>query len=281
MTAWSSGELDISGLRVHYTRTGGGDKPPVVLAHGGTDDGPCWTAIARVLGDEFDVIMPDARGHGRSDAPDQGYGSAQQAADLAGVIRALGLTRPAVLGHSMGAASALVLAGTYPDLPGAILLEDPPSWWMPATSDDEEEAARRRAAMVARFTALKRQTRAELLAGIRHEQPQWSDVEVETWVDAKQRFSPNMLRLLGPEWGAAIDWTPTLRRITCPVTLITADPARGAIVTAEAAEALRQVIPQVRIAHIPGAGHNIRRDQPARFLEVVRGALAAWAAGRV
>ena len=281
MTAWTTGELDICGLRVHYTRTGGGDKPPVVLAHGGTDDGLCWTATARVLGDEFDVIMPDARGHGRSAAPDQGYGSAQQAADLAGVIRALGLTRPAVLGHSMGAASALVLAGSVPELPGAILLEDPPSWWMPATRDDEEEAARRRSAMVVRFSALKRQTRAELLAGIRREQPQWSDVEVETWVDAKQRFSPNMLSLLGPEWGAAIDWTPTLRRIKCPVTLITADPARGAIVTAEAAEALRAVIPQVGIAHIPRAGHNIHRDQPERFLEVVRGALSEWAAGRV
>ena len=73
--------------------------------------------------------MVDARGHGHSDAPERGYGPAEQAEDLAGVIAALGLERPAVLGHSMGAATALVLAGTYPDVPGAILLEDPPAWW--------------------------------------------------------------------------------------------------------------------------------------------------------
>ena len=38
----------------------------------------------------------------------------QQADDLAGVIAALGLQKPAMLGHSMGAATALVLAGTAP-----------------------------------------------------------------------------------------------------------------------------------------------------------------------
>ena len=100
-----------------------------MLAHGVTDAGPCWTPVAEALAPEYDAIMVDARGHGHSDAPERGYGPAEQAEDLAGVIAALGLQRPAVLGHSMGAATALVLAGTYPDVPGAILLEDPPAWW--------------------------------------------------------------------------------------------------------------------------------------------------------
>ena len=109
-------------------------KPPVVLAHGFSDDGLCWTPVAEALEADYDVVMVDARGHGRSDAPEQGYGSAEHANDLAGVIAALGLQRPAVLGHSMGAVSTLALAGLYPDLPRAILLEDPPPWWMPAAA---------------------------------------------------------------------------------------------------------------------------------------------------
>lgn len=279
MTAWYSGEVEVNGLRLHYTRTGGDeDHPPVVLAHGVTDDGPCWTSVAEALSSEFDLIMPDARGHGRSDAPEQGYGADLQADDLAGVIRALGLERPAVLGHSMGAASTLVMAGTYPDLPGAIVLEDPPSWWLPRDDGAED---RRRAGMREWFAAVKRQTRDELLAGIRADQPGWSEVEQETWVDSKQRFSPYVLDVLRPGGAADIDWTGTLRRITCPVTLITADPERGAIVTADAAEALRDLIPHVRIEHIAGAGHNIRRDQPERFLQVVREALVEWVASRV
>src|SRR5690349_5016852 len=108
MSTWQSGELDANGIRIHYTRTGGA-KPPLVLAHGFSDDGLCWTPVARALEQDYDVIMVDARGHGLSEAPEQGYGHDQQAADLAGAIDALGLRRPAVLGHSMGAATTLAL----------------------------------------------------------------------------------------------------------------------------------------------------------------------------
>jgi N-formylmaleamate deformylase len=120
---WQSGYVETNGLRLHYTRTGG-EKPSIVLAHGITDAGPCWTPVAEALATEYDVIMVDARRHGRSGAPGRGYGPAEQAQDLAGVITGLELNRPAVLGHSMGAATALVLAGAHPNLPGAILLED-------------------------------------------------------------------------------------------------------------------------------------------------------------
>src|SRR5689334_9107986 len=130
MNTWQAGDIEANGLRMHYTRTGDA-KPPVVLAHGFSDDGLCWTSVAEILAADYDVVMVDARGHGKSVGPEQGYSSADHAADLAGVITGLGLQRPAVLGHSMGAATALVLAGAYPDLPRAILLEDPPPWWMP------------------------------------------------------------------------------------------------------------------------------------------------------
>ncbi len=110
MPSWKSGYIDANGLRLHYTRTGG-DKPAVVLAHGVTDDGLCWTPVAEELAPEYDVIMVDARGHGRSDGPEAGYDPALQAADLHGVIAGLGLQKPAILGHSMGAATTVVLAG--------------------------------------------------------------------------------------------------------------------------------------------------------------------------
>ena len=72
----------------------------------------------------------------------------------------------------------------------------------------------------------------------------------------------------------SVDWPAVLRRITCPALLITADLARGAILAEEGAAALRALVPQLQIAHIPGAGHNIRREQFARFMEVVRAFLA-------
>ena len=52
--------------------------------------------------------------------------------------------------------------------------------------------------------------------------------------------------------------------------LLTADVAKGAIVDADGVVALQQAIPQLEVVHIPGAGHNIRREQFARYMEVVQ-----------
>jgi pimeloyl-ACP methyl ester carboxylesterase len=267
MTPWQSGDIEVNKLKLHYTRTGG-DKPPVVLAHGFSDDGLCWTALAQVLAADYDVIMVDARGHGRSDGPKKGYGSLEHAADVAGVIHGLGLKRPAVLGHSMGAATALTLAGTYPDLPRAILLEDPPAWWvMPA----DGRPARRRARFGDWIVDLKRKTREEMIADVRVQSPTWAEAELGPWADAKLRLSFNVLNRTK---SAPVDWPAVVRGITCPALLITADPAKGSIVTAEAAAGLQALVPQLRIAHIPGAGHCIRREQGARYVEVVKAFLA-------
>jgi pimeloyl-ACP methyl ester carboxylesterase len=275
---WRSGFVEANGIRLHYTRTDG-DKPPLVLAHGVTDAGPCWTVVAEVLAQEYDAVLVDARGHGYSDAPERGYGPVEQAADLAGVIAALGLQRPAVLGHSMGAATALVLAGTYPDVPEAILLEDPPAWWTAWTSTPA--ARERQVAMRERALDLKRKSREELIAGQRAEQPGWSDTEFEPWGDAKQRFSPSVLSVFDEDNAANVDWPAILSRITCPALLITGDPERGAIVTDESAAALKALVPHLQIAHVPEAGHNVRRDQFARYMDVVQAFLSESRIGRV
>jgi len=268
---WQKGYVETNGLRLHYTRTGG-NKPPLVLAHGVTDAGPCWTPVAEALAAEYDAIMVDARGHGHSDAPERGYGPAEQAEDLAGVITGLGLNRPTVLGHSMGAATALVLAGAHPDLPGAILLEDPPAWWTDRT--DSPEATERRTAMKERAIGLKQKPRDDLIAWQRTEQPGWSNAELEPWADAKQRFSPNVLSVYDQDNGSNVNWHAVLNRISCPALLITGDPERSAIVTDASAAALKELVPHLEIAHVPQAGHNIRRDQFTRYMEVVRGFLA-------
>ena len=269
MAPWQSAEIEANGLRLHYTRTGG-DKRPLVLAHGFSDDGLCWTPVARALEGDYDVIMVDARGHGQSQAAEQDYSDLDLGHDLAGVITALVLRRPAVLGHSMGAATALALAGAHPDVPGVILLEDPPPRWVPPPADAPNEQAWR-ARMRDRITGLKTKTREELIAAQHAETPGWSEAELGPWADSKLRLSLNVLSS-GPT--ASVDWPATLRRISCPALLITADPTRGAIVADADAAALQALVPQLRVAHIADAGHSIRRDQFDRYLQVVRGFLS-------
>ena len=275
MDYWQSGSIDVGGVRLHYTRTGGGAsgaKPPVVLAHGFSDAGLCWTPVAEALEADYDLIMVDARGHGRSDAPETGYTLAQMAGDLRGVIAGLGLHRPAVMGHSMGGGSTLALAGLYPDVPGAIILEDAGAL-SPADFPHRRQAAENPAQSM--FVRLQNKTRDELIAEMRTQHPDWSEAELGPWADAKLRLHPRAATF-DPTIGIA--WPELLPRITCPALLITADLDRGAMVSPERAAEMHRQLSQLQIAHIPGAGHNIRREQFDRFLEVIRSFLARWAA---
>ncbi len=268
MTTWQTGDINVNGLRLHYTRTGG-SRPPVVLVHGYSDDGLCWTPVAKALEPDYDVIMVDARGHGQSEAPEQGYGPEDQAGDLAGVITALELQHPAVLGHSMGAVTALVFAGLYPGLPGAILLEDPPAWWIspdPALPDEVDHRALRRAS----FYEQKRKTRSELLAEVRENSPTWAEEELRPWVDSKLSLSEHVLSIMDEDLTQSVDWQIVLPRIACPALAITADPTLGAVLTEQGIAALKALVPELRVEHISGAGHSIRREQFTQYMDVVR-----------
>ena len=117
------GDVIANRIKIHYTRTGGA-KTALVLNHGATDNGLCWTPVARALEANYDVIMPDARGHGLSAAPEEGYGAGQQAADLAGLITALEFDgRPSAATH--GRRGDAALRGGLPDMLRCAILEDP------------------------------------------------------------------------------------------------------------------------------------------------------------
>jgi pimeloyl-ACP methyl ester carboxylesterase len=112
-------------LSIHYYRTGG-DNPKLIFNHGAGDDGLCWTRVDKELEADYDAIPIDARGHGKSSSGKGDYSNVQRVADLAGLIQALGLERPVVRGHSMGADMCMSFATVHPELRRAIFLEDPP-----------------------------------------------------------------------------------------------------------------------------------------------------------
>ena len=107
MSQLSSAGITTNGINLHYYRTARSAQtrswPSLVLLHGITDSGLCWSRVVKALAAEFEMILPDARGHGLSDKPATGYAPQDHAADVAGLIRGLGLERPILIGHSMGA----------------------------------------------------------------------------------------------------------------------------------------------------------------------------------
>lgn len=266
MDNWASGFLETNGVRLHYLRSGGA-KPPVVLAHGGLEDGRCWSPLAEALAPDYDVIAVDSRGHGHSSDPPDGFELLTQAEDMAGFIVGLELERPALLGHSLGAEAALVLAGSYPELLGAIVLEDPGPWWTgwPATADEKSSLANMRE----RYEQYAHLSREDLLTDRRQRSPDWTEAERAAWVDAKLWASERAFSVFSPELDAGVDWSTVLRRITCRSLLIHTDIATGGMVDPVSAASLQEMVPHLEVAYIPGASHSIRRSNLAHFTAII------------
>ena len=105
MEEWQNASVESNGINIHYHRTGG-KGPTLLLIHGFTDNGLCWSRVAREMQAHYDLVMLDSRGHGLSDKPHQGYSTDDYAEDVAGVIAALNLGKTTLVGHSVGATTA-------------------------------------------------------------------------------------------------------------------------------------------------------------------------------
>lgn len=95
----------LSRLRVYYEDLGSGR--PIVLLHGFTLDHRMWQAAATLLAEQFRVIVPDARGHGRSDIPLSDYSRADRILDLCDLLDFLELEAVDLVGLSMGGSTAI------------------------------------------------------------------------------------------------------------------------------------------------------------------------------
>ena len=267
LSSWTEEDVFVDGVRLHYYRTGHGDKRPMVLVHGFSDSGLCWSRTAHDLEAEYDVVMPDMRGHGLSARMRPGD-DVDMAADLAGLIRGLGLKRPIVGGHSMGAAVAYHTGLRFPELAGALVLEDPP-WWLsppfqPTGQSDENP-------MSVWAKSLAGQTRDELLAQYRAEQPHWPEATVGLMAESKKQLDQGIIDTLVAKLNSeGSDWLTTMQNITQPVLLLTANPELGAIVTPEVQARVRELNPRVTVVNVPDVGHLVRYDNYPAFMDALR-----------
>lgn len=270
MADWQEGTLTPNGVQLHYWRTGG-EKTPLVMAHGLSDNGLAWSRLAHVLAPTFDLIMVDARGHGLSDKPETGYAPTEHMRDLAGVIEALQLERPIVIGHSMGAVTASMVTAEYPGLVRAAILEDPVWRWPPTSS--ERDSNRRAAYENWKNRLAYRQTLTpeESFVRGRRERPLWSVEDHDADVPAKLQFGMQALDyILEP----MPDWTEQVAKYEAPVLLVYGNTELGGIVGPDVAAAAHQFNPLVTPVQIPNAGHSVRRESFEAYVAAVREFLA-------
>jgi len=253
---WSNGTFETNGVRIHYVCTGGGGQP-VVLLHGLMGSGACWTPLARALDGEFNVVMPDARGHGGSTGADCGYGYDEHASDVLAVVRHLELWRPVFVGHSMGGMTATVAAQRGAGNLRGLVLVDPtfisPDLQQEVWDSDVADQHRRALAL----------SKSDLMAEFRARHPHRSSEIVEAQVEARLNTSLSALGVLKPP---NPDFRTLVRAIEVPTLLVIGD---STIVTAELATELSTINPRVVIEQIPHAGHGLPFDQPRQLERVV------------
>lgn len=256
MNHWTQTISEINGITLHYTSTGSG-KPTVVLLHGLTGNGACWTPLARALESDYDILMPDARGHGKSSVPESGYSYADLANDVVGLITALKIPAPVLVGHSMGGMTAAVVASVNPKILRGLILADP-TFLSPKVQREVRDSD-----VADQHRQNLHKTLEELVADLSARHPNRSLETIELIARAKLQTSMAAFDVLtppNPDFGQLVSATDV------PTLLVFGD--KGVISSALAAE-LRNLNPGFQVHQIADAGHGLHYDQPECFEAVL------------
>lgn len=246
-------------LRIGFRRAGEG--PPLVLLHGAFCDSRVWRAQVEDLSDRFAVIAWDAPGCGGSSDPPETFRLPEYADCLAGLIEALGLERPHVLGHSFGGGLALELYRRHPQVPRSLVPAGAYAGW--AGSLPAEEVAARLALALRQADELP--IRPESVPGLLSDATPAERVHEFAAIMADTR--PAGMRAMVRGFAEA-DLRDVLPRIAVPTLLLYGDAERRS--PREVAEALHAAIPASTLVMLPGIGHELFGEAPEPCAREVR-----------
>lgn len=247
-----------NGIDIHYLRTGD-YKPPVILLHGLMLNGACWTPLAQALKENYDVIMPDARGHGHSSIPDHGYSYDNLATDVLSLIDTLKLDNPVLLGHSMGGMTAAVVASRIPKRLRGLILVDP-TFLTPLRQREVHESH-----IADQHRQILNRSKEDYLAEIRVRHSHRSQEVIELFAEARFQTSIHAFEILT---SPNPDYAQLIKTLNVPCLLVVGDI--GAVISIEMATELAQLNQHLEVVQIAGTGHAVPFDQPERFATVVK-----------
>jgi pimeloyl-ACP methyl ester carboxylesterase len=252
--------LRTGGLEIAYERVGEG--PPLVFVHGSAEDGRVWQPQLTALADEFTVVAWDEPGAGRSSEVPAGFGLADYANCLAGLIEEVGLGPAHVAGLSWGGTVVLELYRHHPELVATLILVDTYAGWKGSL---HEEEVRARVEGVRRRLAATADERDPTVPGLFVGDPPAELVPLLEQMAADVRPESLRVALLAM---AEADQRDVLPRVAVPTLLIWGEQdARSPLSIARQFE---QAIPDTELVVIPGAGHASNLEQPERFNAAVR-----------
>lgn len=109
-------QVEAHGISFHVASSGPEDGPAALCLHGFPEGWMSWRPVMKALAEEIRIFAPDLRGYPGSARPKAGYDVFTLTDDIKGLIQALGLEKPVLVGHDWGGALAWIFAHRYSDL---------------------------------------------------------------------------------------------------------------------------------------------------------------------
>ena len=247
------------GVSIHYDSTGTGE-PALVLVHCWSCDRHLWDAVVPRLARDRRVVTLDLAGHGASGRDRKDWTMPAFGEDVRAVVDALGLRKVILVGHSMGGPVILEAARL---LPGRVVGLVPVDTGLNVEkTSTPEEVAGLMAAFEKDYRATADQfTRQYMFA------PK-SDKAVVDRVAAKNAAAPPEVAIPCLRAVLGYDARPTLREVRVPAHAVNADLYPTDV------EANRRHFASYDVTLMTGVGHYLMIEDPARFTELLAGAVA-------
>jgi pimeloyl-ACP methyl ester carboxylesterase len=260
----SGHEVDVEGTVIRSYRWGRTTDPGVVLVHGGLCHAHWWDHIAPMLRGHH-VVALDLSGHGDSGRRLR-YDAHQWGREVLAAAQDAGLSRPVLVGHSMGGQAVAAAAADFPAQVGGVVTID-------TRFNDEQYVPRNKPSRV--FTTLD-----EAVAQFR---PVHADRGGDLPDALLRHVAETSLRYDGPGWQWKrdahydIDFVrlrDLLPGVLAPVAVVRTEHG---LVTQEMAAEMRTLLraPAVDV-ELAAAGHNPMLEQPLALIAVLRTLLGAW-----
>jgi pimeloyl-ACP methyl ester carboxylesterase len=279
---WSDGFVYSNGVRIHYYHaTPAQGKQVIVMVHGVTDNGLCWTTLALKLQSSYDIYMLDARGHGLSDDFTPSDDGETLIKDVVGFVEAMNFEKPILMGHSMGAATVMRVGAQYPDLAKAVVMLDP---GLPRKNTGEVPARRPGGppqrpqaapdplafSMTGDPETLVKQNNykfEDLVEKGKKDNPKWDIVDIKYWALSKKQYHGAYTQEAWQAMNGTMRTEGALAKIPVKSLILKADASPEGRKSNE--EAVSGML-KVKLVHVDGAAHNLHHDELERTVKEIR-----------
>jgi pimeloyl-ACP methyl ester carboxylesterase len=248
---------------VYWTWPGSG--PPTLLLHGIGNYGRYWDLFADAVAGRLALVAPDARGHGESGRPAEGYAPADFTADAMAVLDRLEIDRAVVVGHSMGGLHSINLTARHPERVRALVIVDASPDPLPAGA---ERAQRLLTGRPPRFA-----NRKEARAYLERTSPGYTAAVYENRLafafreqdgELVWRSEPAALERIMTGRMPTEDRWDALARIACPTLVVRG--TRSNVLSDDAAHEMVRSLADGRLMEVD-AGHNVPLDRPRELAD--------------